>query len=78
MDYRVQFKEPQFRFYKIKRKELWLDKKRKLLHPWVSNNIGREGLDWKLEVSLMGTIHMYFLNESKMVLFILRYGELVE
>ena len=78
MDYRVQFKEPQFRFYKIKRRELWLDKKRTLFQPWVSNNIGREGLDWNLEVSLMGTIHMYFLNENKMCLFILRYGELVE
>lgn len=75
MDYRVQFKEPQYRFYKIRNYKIWIDKKRTEFQPWMDKNIGAENINWKIEVSLRGLIFLYFLRENDMYLFILIYGE---
>ena len=78
MDYRVQIKEPPFRFYKIAKQEMWLDKKRTEFGPWLNSVIGKEDTDWKLHVSLRGLIFLYFLREDKLCLFILKYGDKIE
>ncbi len=75
MDYRVRFKEPQFRYLKIKNYRVWTNKKRVQFQPWMDKNIGKEYIDWKIDVSLRGTIFLYFLRENDMRLFILKYGE---
>lgn len=75
MDYRVQFKEPQFRYLKIKNYRVWTNKRRVQFQPWLNKNIGQEYIDWKINVSLRGAIFLYFLRENDMCLFILKYGE---
>ena len=75
MDHRVRFKEPQFRFYKIKNKRTWTNKTRVEYQLWLNKNIGQEYIDWKINVSLRGTLFLYFLREDDKCLFILVYGE---
>lgn len=75
MDYRVRFKEPQFRFYKIRNKKAWTNKTRVEFQPWLNKNVGQEYIDWQLNVSLKGILFLYFVRENDKNLFILIYGE---
>lgn len=74
MDYRVQLKAPHYRLYKIRNYKQWIDKKRVEFQPWIDKNIGEEYIDWKINVSLKGTMFLYFLKKNDMCLFILKYG----
>lgn len=78
MDYRVQLKEVSiYRFYKIKNRQLWTDKRRDEFGPWLNKVIGKEGIAWEMRVSMRGAIFLYFLKEDKMCMFILKYGECI-